>query len=83
MYESCVTGYFEVLLFPVLLSARLIRLFDADIQAVFGLITLYARLHGNSRDNLVIGLCQLFFARYLKARCVLEIEYDVSRIRDT
>ena len=83
MYEIYFIEWIDKLAIPLLLSTQLMCVFDTDIQVIFGRITLCAKLYGDSRDNVVVGICSVPFALFLKARCFWELLYDKSQIAIT
>ena len=68
--------------FPVLFTAQQIRVFDVEIQAVFGFVTLVRMLRRESRQ-IVVGICPLLFVYYIKCRCLLRLNSNGYAIADT
>ena len=65
--------FVSMVTFPVLLTTRLIRLFDQEIQLIFGFVTLYRRLarammKRSVSDEVVIAFAPALFANYLIER---------------
>ena len=69
--------------FPVLLTSHLIRVFDREIQTVFGFVTLARRLSGLDDDDAVLALCPVMFAHYAKVRCLARIGADDEAVSKT
>ena len=68
---------FAVGSFPVLLSPRLMPVFDDEIQTVFGFVVLHKTLRRDRRYRKVsVAVCPTQFAHYIRIRCLIAIGSD-------